>query len=147
MLFDYCSQCQSCCRVDEGYPELEITLSQVEQQRLGSLCIQSTCKFLGSRGCTLGDEKPLGCQLYPLSYDPKSKEFFFDAACPLLPTYREQLNTPSSEASHHLSRMTAMIHKLTDDDPAFLHQNFQVDVDYFDIQPLRPIQSKKKTKS
>lgn len=143
MLFDYCSQCQSCCRIDEGYPQLEITLSKSEKQRMGSLCIKTSCEFLGATGCTLGDEKPFGCQLYPLAYDPKTKNFFFDAACPLMPTYRQQLNEPNSEASQHLSRMADVIHQLAVDESEFLHQNFQVDSDYFDIQPLLPAKTKK----
>jgi len=146
MLFDHCAECQLCCRIDEGFPPLEITLNNAEQQNLGRLCITTTCEHLGAQGCTLGDDKPFGCQLYPLSYNPKTKDFLFDAACPLMPVYRQQLSDPTSEASHHLSGMATVIQQLSSDEPAFLRRNFQVDVDYFDIQPLRPAQPKKRAK-
>jgi Fe-S-cluster containining protein len=146
MLFDHCAECQSCCRIDEGYPPLEITLSKAESKRMDRLCIESTCDFLGSTGCTLGDDKPLGCQLYPLSYDPKTTHFFFDAACPLMPLYRQQLDDPASEATQHLSRMTHAVRALAKEDPSFLKQNFKVDSNYFDLQPLHSEQSRKKVK-
>jgi Fe-S-cluster containining protein len=147
MLFDHCAECQSCCRIDAGFPPLEITLSKVEKQGMGSLCISTTCEFLGAAGCTLGDDKPFGCQLYPLAYNPKTQDFFFDAACPLMPTYRQQLSDPDSEASQHLSRMTAAVQQLAADEPSYLRRNFRVDSEYFDIQPLLPIQAKKKARS
>jgi len=137
MLFDHCAECQLCCRIDEGFPPLEITLNKSEKQNLGRLCITSTCKHLSAQGCTLEDDKPFGCQLYPLSYNPKTQDFFFDAACPLMTVYRQQLHDPNSEASHHLSRMTAVIQQLSQDEPAYLRRNFRVDSDYFDIQPLQ----------
>ena len=144
MLFDHCAECQLCCRVDAGFPPLEITLSKAEKHSMGGLCITTSCEHLGAQGCTLGDDKPFGCQLYPLSYNPKTKNFFFDAACPLMPVYRQQLDDAASEASLHLSRMTTVIEKLAVDEPAYLRKNFQVDSDYFDIQPLRPVQANKK---
>ena len=146
MLFDHCAECQSCCRIDAGFPPLEITLSKAEKQSMGRLCISTTCDYLGASGCTLGNDKPFGCQLYPLSYDPKTQNFYFDAACPLMPVYRQQLDDPGSEASHHLSRMSAAIRQLATQDPAFLRQNFQVDTDYFDIEPLQPAPTKKRTR-
>ena len=63
-----------------------------------------------------------------------------------MPVYRQQLDDADSEASRHLSRMTTVIQKLQADEPAYLRKNFQVDSDYFDIQPLRPAQAKKKTR-
>ena len=146
MLFDHCAQCQSCCRIDDGFPALDITLNKTEKKRFGSLCIETSCEHLGSGGCKLGDDKPFGCQLYPLSYDPKAKNFYFDVACPLMPTYRQQLNDPYSEASAHLARMKATIEQLEVDDPQYLEQNFQVDTEYFDIKALTPARTKKKTK-
>jgi Fe-S-cluster containining protein len=140
MLFDRCAECQSCCHIDAGFPPLEITLSKAEKKKLGRLCIETACDHLGSSGCTLGHEKPFGCQLYPLAYNPDTQDFFFDAACPLMPEYQQQLGDSTSEASQHLSTMTAAIHKLSTHDKAFLRRNFQVDSDYFDIQPLRPPQ-------
>jgi hypothetical protein len=71
-----------------------------------------------------------------LSYNPKSNQFFFDAACPLMPAYQQQLADPTSEASEHLSRMKAAIQAYSLDDPSFLRRNFRVDEDYFDLQPL-----------
>ena len=136
MLFDHCAECQSCCRIDEGFPPLEITLSKAENKRLGRLCIETSCDFLGSSGCTLGDDKPLGCQLYPLSYDLKSDQFFFDAACPLMPLYSQQLEDPGSEATRHLSRMSQAVRQLAKDESSFLRRNFKVDSNYFDLQPL-----------
>lgn len=137
MLFDHCADCQSCCRVDSGFPPLEVMLSKAENKRMGRLCIQTTCEYLGTSGCTLGDDKPFGCQLYPLAYNPKTQEFFFDTACPLMPIYQKQLADPASEASEHLARMTAVIQKLSVHETAFLQRNFELDDDYFEIQPLR----------
>jgi Fe-S-cluster containining protein len=144
MLFDHCAQCQSCCHVDAGYPPLEITLSTHERKTMGRLCIESTCVHLSATGCTLADDKPFGCQLYPLSYNPKSNQFFFDAACPLMPAYQQQLADPTSEASEHLSRMKAAIQAYSLDDPSFLRRNFRVDEDYFDLQPLGTLASTRK---
>ena len=137
MLFDHCAECQSCCRIDAGFPPLEITLSKVEKLGMGSLCISTTCEFLGAAGCTLGDDKPFGCQLYPLAYNPDTQEFFFDAACPLMPEYQQQLDDFNSEASHHLSSMIAGIAQLSKNERAFLRRNFRVDSEYFDIRPLK----------
>ena len=140
MLFDLCAECQSCCRIDAGFPPLEITLSKTEKKKLGRLCIETSCSHLEASGCTLGNEKPFGCQLYPLAYNPETQAFFFDAACPLMPEYQQQLQDANSEASHHLSSMTAAIQQLSTNEKAFLRRNFRVDSDYFDIQPLRPPQ-------
>lgn len=137
MLFDHCAKCQSCCHIDAGFPPLEITLSKAEKKKLGRLCIETNCTHLGATGCTLGNEKPFGCQLYPLAYDPDTQAFFFDAACPLMTEYQQQLDDANSEASHHLSSMTAGIEQLSKSDSAFLRRNFRVDSDYFDIRPLK----------
>ena len=137
MLFDHCAKCQSCCHIDDGFPPLEITLSKAEKKKLGRLCIETNCAHLGAMGCTLGDEKPFGCQLYPLAYNPDTQEFFFDAACPLMPDYQQQLDDVNSEASHHLSSMTAVIAQLSKNERAFLRRNFRVDSEYFDIRPLK----------
>ena len=144
MLFDHCAECQSCCRVDAGYPPLEVTLSKAEEANLGPLCIEHTCEHLGDAGCTLGGDKPFGCQLYPLAYDPQAQTFFFDAECPLMPVYRKHLKDPNSEASQHLQQVSQVIARLSANEPGFLHQNFQVDTEYFDIRPLRAVKSSKK---
>ena len=138
MLFDHCAECQLCCRIDEGFPPLEITLNKSEKQNLGRLCITSTCKHLSAQGCTLEDDKPFGCQLYPLSYNPKTQDFFFDAACPLMTVYRQQLHDPNSEASHHLSRMTAVIQQLSQDrfgggDSAVVFEESADGADYWSV--------------
>jgi hypothetical protein len=39
----------------------------------------------------MGDDKPFGCKLYPLSYNPKNKSFYFDADCPLMDPYIDSL--------------------------------------------------------
>ena len=136
MLFDHCAVCRQCCTIEEGYPPLEITLTAKEEKRYGSLCVETNCTNLGSDGCVLGDEKPLSCSLYPLSYDPESDRFSFDRECPLMGTYFEQLSDPNSDASRHLSEMTGQIEKLKKTDLKFLFTNRSVDVDYFDLQEL-----------
>ncbi len=136
MLFDHCAVCQKCCNVDEGYSPLEITLTASEKKRLGSVCIDRRCEHLGNKGCELGDDKPFGCKLYPLSYDPSEKSFFFDADCPLMDEYFAQLKKPGSEAHTHLSQAQAQITELHKKSSGYLKRNFQVDVEFFDLRPI-----------
>jgi len=136
MLFDHCAQCQRCCHVDEDYPPLEVTLTRQEKKVHGSVCIESRCEHLGPVGCQLGESKPVSCKLYPLSYAPKTRRFYFDVECPLMPAYFEQLANPASEASLHLSRMAEVIEGLEQSDKAFLKTNYAIDVDYFELETL-----------
>ena len=86
----------------------------------------------------MGDTKPFSCQLYPLSFNPKTSAFFFDADCPLMPEYHRQLQDEASEASAHLAMMSAELKRLARVDPGFLRKNFRIDKDYFDLEPLKP---------
>ncbi len=139
MLFDHCAQCQRCCNIDPGYPALEVTLTARERKVHGSICIETRCELLGDKGCTLGSAKPLSCEIYPLSYNPGTREFLFDQDCPLMPEYQRQLSDPRSEAVAHLTRITQAVRQHEKTDPAFLRSNFAVDSDYFDLQPLAPV--------
>lgn len=139
MLFDHCAQCQQCCTIDAGHPPLEVSLTQTETARLGSVCIIDNCTNLGPDGCVLGSEKPFGCTLYPLSYNPYSRDFFYDTECPLMPTYIAQLADAESEASQHLALMRQTIAVLEQHEPDYLLHNHEVDIDYFDLQKL-PVQ-------
>lgn len=136
MLFDHCAECQSCCNVDAGFGTLEITLTKVEASVHKHLCIEDRCTHLGEKGCELGDTKPLSCKLYPLSFDHKSKTYFFDAACPLLPEYKRQLKNPDSEAAAHLKQMDHLLTQLIDTDTDFLKRNREVDLDFFELTPI-----------
>ena len=136
MLFDHCAECRRCCHVDDGYPSLEITLTKNEKQKYQHICIEKNCVYLGAAGCTLADDKPFSCKLYPLVYDPEEREFFFDVECPLMPEYTQQLHDKNSEASLHLAALGAEIRMLEKSDPKFLEFNFEVDTDYFELQPL-----------
>jgi len=78
MLFDHCAQCQRCCNIDPGYPSLEVTLTARERKVHGTICIETRCELLGDKGCTLGSAKPLSCEIYPLSYNPGTRQFLFD---------------------------------------------------------------------
>ncbi len=137
MLFDHCAVCRGCCHVDTGYPALEVTLTAVEKKKHGRLCIETRCQNLGDSGCTLGDDKPFSCQLYPLSFNPKTSSFLFDVACPLMPEYQRQLQDGASEAAAHFSLMAAELKRLALADPSFLRKNFKVDEYYFDLQALK----------
>ena len=137
MLFDHCAECQSCCNVDAGYGALEITLTKHESSVIKHLCIEDQCMHLGPRGCTLGDDKPLSCKLYPLSFDHKAQKYYFDAACPLLPEYKRQLKNPDSEASNHFKQMNHLLTELSHTDEDFLERNHQVDLDFFELTPLK----------
>ena len=146
MLFDHCAQCRGCCHVDAGYPALEVTLTAVEKKKHCSLCIETRCQNLGDAGCTLGDDKPFSCQLYPLSFNPQTRVFHFDIECPLMPQYAAQLHDRHSEASQHLLAASQEIGRLEKSDPAFLQSNFDVDTDYFDLQLLpMPAPRRKRT--
>jgi len=136
MLFEYCAECRRCCNVDEGHPALDVTLTLVEQAKFGSICIERNCVYLGAIGCTLGQEKPFSCSLYPLSFDPHSRTFSYDSECPVMPAYVSQLKDKTSEASQHLQEVTEEILRLEGIDPTFLKENREVDVDYFDLIKL-----------
>ena len=147
MLFDHCATCQRCCHVDPGFPPLEVTLTREEKKGLGSVCIENSCEHLGDAGCTLGDAKPLSCKLYPLAFNPKTKAFFFDIDCPLMPMYESQLQDPASEASNHLRQMSEAVKELSKSDPQFLTSNYRVDSYYFDLAPLLHNGASKKTQA
>lgn len=136
MLFDHCAECKSCCNVDAGYGSLEITLTKAETAVHKQLCIDDQCKHLGKQGCELGEEKPLSCKLYPLSFNPKTKKYYFDAACPLLPEYKRQLKKPDSDASNHLKKMDSLLTQLIATDAAFLKRNHEIDLDFFELTPI-----------
>ena len=136
MPFDHCAECRRCCDIEQGYPSLEISLTKKETQRYGSICIETQCIHLGPAGCTLGDDKPFSCKLYPLSYDPDSKKIYYDTDCPLMPEYIRQLKDQHSEASQHLAACKKEFARLEKSDAAFLKGNFEVDSDYFDLKRL-----------
>ena len=140
MLFDHCAACQRCCVVDPGNPPLEVTLTSAEASRIGSVCIETSCENLGPTGCSMKQEKPFSCRLYPLSFDPGSRHFFYDSECPIMDVYVEQLHDETSEASRHLQSIKSEILMLEKADPEFLARNHEVDVDYFDLLEL-PIKS------
>ena len=144
MLFDHCAECQRCCNVEPGYPSLEITLTRKEEKRLGSICIQTQCDHLGPQGCTLGEDKPFGCTLYPLSYNPNKQKFYFDADCPLMDEYIAGLADSKSEASAHMAKVERTVAKLEVKDPVFLQQNYEVDKTYFDLKKITPKKNKSK---
>ena len=136
MLFDHCAVCQSCCRIDPGYPSLEITLTANEEDKFQSICIENRCPHLGPNGCREGNDKPFGCFLYPLSFNPLTNSFMFDSECPLKPTYFAQLDDPASEASAHLKMARKQITELKKNDQAFLLKNHSVDITHFDLVTL-----------
>jgi hypothetical protein len=136
LLFDYCAECRRCCNVDSAEPPLEITLTAEERKRLGHVCIERKCEHLGVTGCTLDESKPFSCKLYPLAYDPHTRDFYYDAECPLMPTYMSQLGDPQSEASLHLAGVRKELLELERCDPAFAQNNFAVDSDYFELRKL-----------
>ena len=144
MLFDHCAECQRCCNVEPGYPSLEITLTRKEEKRLGSICIQTQCDHLGPQGCTLGEDKPFGCTLYPLSYNPKKQNFYFDADCPLMDVYIQGLSDADSDASAHMAKVSRTLAKLEVTDPVFLQENFEIDKTYFDLKKIKPKKTKPK---
>ncbi len=88
----------------------------------------------------MGEDKPFACSLYPLSFNPYSRRFFFDSECPVMPAYIEQLHDKDSEASQHLKAIKTQVRKLEKSDPAFLVRNHDVDIDYFDLAAL-PVKS------
>ena len=136
MPFDHCAECRRCCFVEEGYPPLEISLTEKEHKDLGGVCIETNCPHLGPVGCTLGDRKPFSCKLYPLAYNPARHEFFYDTDCPVMPEYIGQLKDKTSEASRHLADCTKELARLEKTDSGFLKNNFGIDSDYFDLKKL-----------
>ena len=136
LLFDRCAQCQSCCNVDAGYGPLEVTLTNVEKNRLGSVCIATKCPHLSATGCVLGDSKPFACALYPLSYNPHSRVYSLDLECPLVPDYLEAMGNPETVAGKHLREAMETIAQLEQTDPDFLRENHAIDADLFDLKSI-----------
>ncbi|MBW3584050.1 MAG: YkgJ family cysteine cluster protein [Euryarchaeota archaeon] len=40
------------------------------------------CVFLGTEGCTVYDDRPAGCRVYPLVWDPDGRRGVLDPDCP-----------------------------------------------------------------
>lgn len=136
MLFDRCKQCRKCCHIEAGFPPLQVPLLRSEKKRWHRLVIEDECRFLGTRGCSLGDAKPFACEQYPLSYDPYEARYFFDADCPLYEQYQAELAIPGSEAELHFQAVHQRIQTIMKDQPEFLQRNFDLDADYFELLPL-----------
>ena len=136
MLFDYCAECRLCCHVEDGYPPLEVSLTRKEKAQHERICIETNCRHLAATGCTLGEDKPFSCKLYPLAYNPSERRFYYDTECPLMPEYLRQLNDDQSDATQHLKQMRSEINALEKSDAKFLTANFAVDQDYFELNTL-----------
>lgn len=135
-LFDRCASCQRCCHIDPGYGPLEVTLTQSEQHRLGSVCIETQCPHLSSNGCALGDTKPFACSMYPLSYDPHHRQYSLDVECPLALGYLEDFADPETAAGKHLRQAMETIQHLEISEPGFLLENHSIDSEFFDLQRI-----------
>src|SRR5208282_2987851 len=96
-----------------------ITLTAEERKRFGHVCIERSCQYLGGRGSTLNKTKPFSCKLYPLAYDPRTRDFYYDTDCPLMPDYMSQLGDPQSEASQHLAGVQKEVFELERREPLF----------------------------
>ncbi len=135
-MFDRCASCQRCCHIDPGYGPLEVTLTQSEQHRLGSVCIETQCPHLSSNGCVLGDTKPFACSMYPLSYDPHHRQYSLDVECPLALGYLEDFADPETAAGKHLRQAMETIQHLEISEPGFLLENHSIDSEFFDLQRI-----------
>ena len=136
MPFEHCSKCKRCCHIDPGYAPLEITLTAKETKTYRSICIEKNCPYLSYQGCTLGEQKPFSCKLYPLVYKPTTKEFLYDTECPVMPMYIDQLQTIGSQANQHLAFARQEIQALAKKDMDFLVRNYAVDQAYFETKKL-----------
>lgn len=96
-MFQFCSACARCC-----VGEFVVALTPSEEKRFGGdhLSIDGFCSFLGEKGCTLGDRKPLDCFMYPLIL--RTDGLYLDIACPLGLRYQQDLIFPNTEATAHL---------------------------------------------
>jgi hypothetical protein len=74
--------------------------------------------------------------MYPLVYEPNKKKFFYDAECPLMPEYINQLKLPNSEANNHLNFIKKRINHIQQEDFNFLERTYAVDIEYFDIKTI-----------
>ena len=136
ILFDRCASCQRCCHIDPGYGPLEVTLTQSEQHRLGSVCIETQCPHLSTNGCALGAAKPFACSMYPVSYDPHNRLFSLDVECPLVPDYLQDFDDPETAAGQHLRQTMQTIQQLEIAEPGFLLKNHAIDAEFFDLQRI-----------
>ena len=135
-MFDRCASCQRCCHIDPGYGPLEVTLTQSEQHRLGSVCIETQCPHLSQDGCALGGTKPFACSMYPLSYDPHHRRYSLDVECPLTPGYLEDFADPETAAGKHLRQTMQVIQQLERTESSFLLENHAIDSKFFDLQRI-----------
>jgi hypothetical protein len=53
-----------------------------------------------------------------------------------MPEYIRQLKDETSEASQHIAQVKSRIAVLEKEDPQFLADNHEIDVDYFDLKTL-----------
>jgi len=113
-----------------------VTLTQSEQHRLGSVCIETQCPHLSSNGCALGDTKPFACSMYPLSYDPHHRQYSLDVECPLALGYLEDFADPETAAGKHLRQAMETIQHLEISEPGFLLENHAIDSEFFDLQRI-----------
>lgn len=75
----------------------------------------SSCRFLGDRGCTLGDVKPFQCRLYPILF-LSDGSLGIDPACAYSGEYISQLRDPASEARRHYTDVKKEASLLDDDE-------------------------------
>ncbi len=112
--FERCRQCRACCRTSDRF--IHIHVCDHEQRLRGRLAAggmdpkeitvpyAASCRFLGDRGCELGDLKPFQCRLYPLLF-LSDGSLGIDPACAHSGEYLSQLPDPSSDARRHFDSM------------------------------------------
>ncbi len=50
--------------------------------------VDGHCFFLGATGCTVYADRPAGCRLYPLVWDPDARHAVLDPECPYTKGFR-----------------------------------------------------------
>lgn len=96
------NNCRACC-FDTRMPLLERDLERLEAKTArdrSKFTIQEShgpprlknedghCVFLGPKGCTVYEDRPAGCRLYPLVMDPEMGQGVLDDDCPYRKGFR-----------------------------------------------------------
>jgi hypothetical protein len=74
--------------------------------------------------------------MYPLSYDPRHRQYSLDVECPLALGYLEDFADPETAAGKHLRQAMETIQQLEISEPGFLLENHAIDSEFFDLQRI-----------
>ncbi len=69
-----------------GFKRADFAVNVEGETRLRN--VSKRCFFLENEKCTIYENRPEGCRIYPLVYDADSYKFIFDPVCPHAVEYK-----------------------------------------------------------